>query len=74
MNKRLWIQLDFDDDSSQASIQDLRPYIERMVSFSIDSPSKHWDMMYNEDNVEEFVFVVEQANCRKLFIGNKSNE
>lgn len=66
--KTIWIQLNLDEHSSGASIQDIRPYIERMVSFSIDSPSKEWKNVYDEPT-----FIVDEANCRKLFIKNRED-
>lgn len=70
------IELLLNEHSTKADIQEIRPYIERMVSFSVDSPSKWWrtDIPSDADGYEEHSFIVEDANLRKLFIQNKSDD
>lgn len=70
------IELLLDEHSTKADIQEIRPYIERMVSFSVDSPSKRWRCFMRSDagGYEEHSFIVEDANLRKLFIQNKGDE
>lgn len=57
--KQIKIVIELDEESSQAELKDLRPYIERMTSFSLDSVGKDWegDTLY-----------LYEANCRKLYV------
>jgi hypothetical protein len=57
--KEIKIVIELDEESSQADFKDLRPYIERMVSFSLDSNGKYWE--------DDTLYLLE-ANCRKLYV------
>jgi hypothetical protein len=63
MKKTITVIIELDDHSSSASDRDIKPYIERMVSFSVDSDSKHW-----EAEGDDHVLVVQDANLRKLHV------
>lgn len=57
--KEIKIVIELDEESSQADFKDLRPYIERMTSFSLDSVGKDWDGN---------TLYLYEANCRKLYV------
>ena len=57
--KQIQIVIELDEESSQADLKDLRPYIERMTSFSLDSVGKDW---------EGNTLYLYEANCRKLYV------
>jgi hypothetical protein len=58
-SKQIKIVIELDYESSQADLKDLRPYIERMTSFSLDSVGKDW---------EGNTLYLYDANCRKLYV------
>ena len=63
-SKKITIILELDEHASSAQDRDIRPYIERMISFSVVGNSKYWETDDDGNNV----IIVEGANLRKLHV------
>lgn len=62
--KKITIILELDEHASKAQDRDIRPYIERMISFSVDGNAKHWDI---DDDGNNTITVID-SNLRKLHV------